>query len=89
MATIPPPTDSAYGFQPTTHPETAVRSLLASTWHVMEQVQRPPPTMHDILGAYRTKGDGDREMLLALLNAKAAEENVARSCDHIVASHTP
>lgn len=32
--------------------------------------------MNDILGAYRAKGDGDREMLLALLNAKAAEENV-------------
>lgn len=32
--------------------------------------------MNDILGAYRAKGDGDREMLLALLNAKTAEENV-------------
>ena len=33
--------------------------------------------MNDILGAYKSKGDGDREMLLALLNAKAAEENVS------------
>ncbi|TEB39360.1 hypothetical protein FA13DRAFT_1725349 [Coprinellus micaceus] len=32
------------------------------------------PTLRDILTAYRTKGDGDREMLLAMLNAKAAED---------------
>ncbi|KAF7789217.1 hypothetical protein EIP86_000158 [Pleurotus ostreatoroseus] len=55
--------------------DAAMRALLASTWQVMDQVQRPPPTMNDILGAYRAKGDGDREMLLALLNAKTAEEN--------------
>ncbi|KAI3621803.1 hypothetical protein WG66_015562 [Moniliophthora roreri] len=34
----------------------------------------PPPTLREILSAYRTKGDGDREMLLAMLNAKAAED---------------
>ncbi|KAG7099506.1 hypothetical protein E1B28_001352 [Marasmius oreades] len=35
----------------------------------------PPPSLRDILTAYRTKGDGDREMLLAMLGAKAAEDN--------------
>ncbi|KAF9270504.1 hypothetical protein L218DRAFT_1071924 [Marasmius fiardii PR-910] len=35
----------------------------------------PPPSLRDILTAYRTKGDGDREMLLAMLNAKSAEDN--------------
>ena len=47
--------------------------------------QRPPPTMNDILGAYRAKGDGDREMLLALLNAKTAEENVRARCPAVSA----
>lgn len=32
--------------------------------------------MHEILAAFTAKGDGDREMLFALLNAKAAEDNV-------------
>ncbi|KAE9410739.1 hypothetical protein BT96DRAFT_870483 [Gymnopus androsaceus JB14] len=37
--------------------------------------QPPPPTLHDILQAYRTKGDGDRELLLAMLNAKRSEDS--------------
>ncbi|KAG8738700.1 hypothetical protein FRC10_006584 [Ceratobasidium sp. 414] len=36
--------------------------------------QPPPPTLRDILGAYAARGQGDRDMLIALLNAKAAEE---------------
>ncbi|KAI0322296.1 hypothetical protein OF83DRAFT_1049666, partial [Amylostereum chailletii] len=35
-----------------------------------------PPTLREILGAYRTRGDGDREMLLAMLSAKSAEDQV-------------
>ena len=35
--------------------------------------------MHEILAAYTAKGDGDRDMLFALLNAKTAEDNVSRS----------
>jgi len=31
-------------------------------------------TQKDILGAYKQNGDGDREMLIAMLNAKAAED---------------
>lgn len=38
--------------------------------------QPPPPTLRDILTAYKTKGDGDRDMLLAMLNAKSAEDQV-------------
>ncbi|KAF8624843.1 hypothetical protein AX15_005724 [Amanita polypyramis BW_CC] len=34
----------------------------------------PPPSLREILTAYRAKGDGDREMLLTMLNAKAAED---------------
>ncbi|KAF7339955.1 hypothetical protein MVEN_01913200 [Mycena venus] len=36
--------------------------------------QPPPPSLRDILGAYKANGDGDRDMLLAMLNAKAAED---------------
>ncbi|KAJ7770789.1 hypothetical protein DFH07DRAFT_735309 [Mycena maculata] len=34
----------------------------------------PPPTLRDILGAYKANGEGDRDMLLAMLNAKTAED---------------
>ncbi|QRW07083.1 hypothetical protein RhiLY_06082 [Ceratobasidium sp. AG-Ba] len=37
--------------------------------------QPPPPTLREILAAYASKGQGDRDMLIALLNAKAAEES--------------
>ncbi|KAJ7102263.1 hypothetical protein B0H15DRAFT_795789 [Mycena belliarum] len=36
--------------------------------------QPPPPSLRDILGAYKANGDGDRDMLLAMLNAKSAED---------------
>ncbi|THH09873.1 hypothetical protein EW145_g1707 [Phellinidium pouzarii] len=49
-----------------------MRSLLASTWQVLDQP--PPPSLREILAAYKHKGDGDREMLLAMLNAKSAED---------------
>ncbi|KAI0275107.1 hypothetical protein BC834DRAFT_946937 [Gloeopeniophorella convolvens] len=48
------------------------KSLLASTWQVLDQP--PPPSLREILGAYRSRGDGDREMLMAMLNAKSAED---------------
>jgi hypothetical protein len=38
--------------------------------------QPTPPSLREILTAYRTKGDGDRDMLLAMLNAKTAEDQV-------------
>ncbi|TFY83734.1 hypothetical protein EWM64_g275 [Hericium alpestre] len=50
----------------------ATKSLLASTWQMLDQP--PPPSLREILGAYRTRGDGDREMLMAMLNAKSAED---------------
>ncbi|QRW07078.1 hypothetical protein RhiLY_06077 [Ceratobasidium sp. AG-Ba] len=37
--------------------------------------QPPPPSLREILAAYASKGQGDRDMLIALLNAKAAEES--------------
>ena len=52
----------------------ALRSLLASTWHILQQP--PPPSLREILGAYKSRGDGDREMLLAMLEAKSAEDKV-------------
>ncbi|KIJ45561.1 hypothetical protein M422DRAFT_29685 [Sphaerobolus stellatus SS14] len=57
---------------PDPHPINAPPQLLASAWHALEQ--QPPPTMREILSAYKNKGDGDREMLLAMLNAKSAED---------------
>lgn len=41
--------------------------------------QPPPPSLREILAAYKANGDGDREMLLTMLNAKAAEDQVGFS----------
>ncbi|KAF8489594.1 hypothetical protein JB92DRAFT_3129400 [Gautieria morchelliformis] len=52
-------------------------SLFVSAWQLIEQVALPiphPPTLRDILHAYKSRGDGDRDMLLAMLNAKSAED---------------
>ncbi|PPQ71603.1 hypothetical protein CVT26_010538 [Gymnopilus dilepis] len=46
--------------------------LFSSANSILEQP--PPPTLREILAAYRAKGDGDRDMLLAMLNAKTAED---------------
>jgi len=43
---------------------------------VLISQQPPPPSLREILGAYKAKGDGDRDMLLAMLNAKSAEDQV-------------
>lgn len=51
--------------------------LPAATPFLTVPPQRPSPTMHEILAAYTAKGDGDRDMLFTLLNAKAAEDNVS------------
>jgi len=53
-------------------PSRSSKALLASTWQVLDQP--PPPSLREILGAYRLRGDGDREMLMAMLNAKSAED---------------
>lgn len=41
--------------------------------------QPAPPSLREILTAYRTRGDGDRDMLLAMLSAKTAEDQVGFS----------
>ncbi|KAF7982104.1 hypothetical protein HWV62_30435 [Athelia sp. TMB] len=46
--------------------------VISSTWHVLEQT--PPPSLREVLGAYNSRGDGDRDMLIAMLNAKSAED---------------
>ncbi|KAJ3822646.1 hypothetical protein EV361DRAFT_901344 [Lentinula raphanica] len=46
--------------------------ILVSALRTLEQT--PPPSLREILNAYRAKGDGDRDMLLAMLNAKNAED---------------
>ena len=56
-----------------------MHSLLAATCSFLDQANSPPPSLRDILGAYNTRGDGDRDMLLALLNAKSAEDQVSPS----------
>ena len=47
--------------------------------------QPQPPSVREILGAYRMKGEGDREMLLAILQAKTAEDQVRLA----IISHHP
>ncbi|EDR16050.1 uncharacterized protein LACBIDRAFT_301745 [Laccaria bicolor S238N-H82] len=56
---------------PYCHPDDFDR-MISSAKSILDQA--PPPTLREILGAYRSKGDGDRDMLLAMLNAKAAED---------------
>ncbi|KAF9056651.1 hypothetical protein BJ165DRAFT_549999 [Panaeolus papilionaceus] len=56
---------------PSSNPDD-MRRLLSSAHSVLEQA--PPPSLREILTAYRTKGDGDRDMLLSMLNAKTAED---------------
>ncbi|KAF8610490.1 hypothetical protein BDV93DRAFT_601490 [Ceratobasidium sp. AG-I] len=53
-------------------PAASAKSVLESTFQALSQA--PPPTIREILGAYSTKGEGDRDMLVALLNAKSAED---------------
>ncbi|KAJ4489588.1 hypothetical protein C8J55DRAFT_557494 [Lentinula edodes] len=59
--------------------------------------QKPPPSLREILSAYRSKGDGDRDMLLAMLNAKTAEDRriaetsalhrtIIETCSHEISS---
>ncbi|KAH7923988.1 hypothetical protein BV22DRAFT_1196257 [Leucogyrophana mollusca] len=47
------------------------RHMIAA-WHMLEQA--PPPTLREILGAYKSKGDGDRDLLIAMLKAKTSED---------------
>ncbi|KAH9937420.1 uncharacterized protein B0H18DRAFT_1113264 [Fomitopsis serialis] len=52
--------------------DAATDTLLGAVWQSLQQ--SPPPSLRDILDAYRAKGDGDRDMLIAMLNAKSAED---------------
>ncbi|KAF8203230.1 hypothetical protein BJ912DRAFT_943329 [Pholiota molesta] len=58
--------------EPSRYPFDDVKRLISSAHAALEQP--PPPSLREILTAYRTKGDGDRDMLLAMLNAKTAED---------------
>ncbi|KZT74886.1 hypothetical protein DAEQUDRAFT_720070 [Daedalea quercina L-15889] len=53
-------------------PAPAMDALLGAVWQSIQQ--SPPPSLREILDAYREKGDGDRDMLIAMLNAKSAED---------------
>jgi len=48
------------------------KNVIASASSVLDET--PPPSLREILSAYKAKGDGDRDMLLAMLNAKTAED---------------
>ncbi|KAI1797603.1 hypothetical protein LXA43DRAFT_981224 [Ganoderma leucocontextum] len=70
---LPLSPEPAYALHPASRtPDSNMRSILSSSWRVLEQA--PPPTLREILEAYKAKGDGDREMLLAMLNAKSSED---------------
>ncbi|EKM83454.1 hypothetical protein AGABI1DRAFT_110115 [Agaricus bisporus var. burnettii JB137-S8] len=49
-----------------------IKRMVASSFQILDKPT--PPTLREILAAYRANGDGDRDMLLAMLNAKAAED---------------
>lgn len=49
-----------------------LQSAIMSASALLEQP--PPPSVREILSAYSSRGDGDREMLLAMLSAKSAED---------------
>jgi len=53
-------------------PDSEIRKTISSTLHVLEQA--PPPSLREVLGAYQSKGDGDRDLLIAMLNAKSSED---------------
>ncbi|PPQ90394.1 hypothetical protein CVT25_014912 [Psilocybe cyanescens] len=54
------------------YPTDDMRRLVSSAHSALDQ--QPAPSLREILLAYKTKGDGDREMLIAMLNAKTAED---------------
>ncbi|KAH9487103.1 hypothetical protein JR316_0001171 [Psilocybe cubensis] len=54
------------------YPADDIRRLVSSAHALVDQ--QPAPSLREILSAYKTKGDGDREMLIAMLNAKTAED---------------
>ncbi|KAG9094038.1 hypothetical protein FS749_013258, partial [Ceratobasidium sp. UAMH 11750] len=64
-----PPTSAA---GPSKSPADTPRPILETTWHALSQTA--PPALREILAAYNAKGQGDRDMLVALLNAKSAED---------------
>ncbi|KAF8610491.1 hypothetical protein BDV93DRAFT_601491 [Ceratobasidium sp. AG-I] len=75
--TSPPPASPslpapAAGPSKVANPAEPPRPILETTWHALSQT--PPPSLREILGAYNSKGEGDRDMLIALLNAKSAED---------------
>ncbi|KAK7064522.1 hypothetical protein R3P38DRAFT_3339788 [Favolaschia claudopus] len=59
-------------YHPSYGPDPSLGRVVSSASSILDQP--PPPTLRDILGAYKANGDGDRDMLLAMLNAKAAED---------------
>jgi len=52
--------------------DSEIHRTISSTLHVLEQA--PPPSLREVLGAYQSKGDGDRDLLIAMLNAKSSED---------------
>jgi hypothetical protein len=71
-----------------THPKTKTKiktktntvQLLQNALDELVQIlQQPgPPSLRELLEAYSQKGNGDRELLLAMLNAKSSEDQVSR-----------
>ncbi|KAG1783644.1 hypothetical protein EV702DRAFT_8601 [Suillus placidus] len=72
MNSGPPYPTQDYSRLPYHSIEADYRRLIMSSSQILEQA--PPPSLREILGAYKSKGDGDRDMLIAMLNAKSAED---------------
>ena len=71
--------DNHYSFATSRHSSFShlphMRSILLDAANDLDHPN--PPSLRDILAAYKHKGDGDREMLLAMLDAKSAEDKVS------------
>ncbi|KAG8754122.1 hypothetical protein FRC11_006853 [Ceratobasidium sp. 423] len=78
---------SAY-VSPPHSPTEARPNVPPSPEAVLAALNQTPPTLREILAAYSAKGEGDREMLIALLQAKAAEDtriaNVAKLQEQVI-----
>ncbi|KAJ7655159.1 hypothetical protein DFH06DRAFT_1269811 [Mycena polygramma] len=64
--------NDACSYHPKYDADPSLGHIVSSASSVLDQP--PPPSLRDILGAYKANGDGDRDMLLAMLNAKTAED---------------
>ena len=60
---------------PHTRSNPLLQAALDDLIHTLQQPS--PPSLRELLEAYSQKGNGDRELLLAMLSAKSSEDQVS------------